>query len=39
VKINLKVFWLGMLIHTVGFCLKAVGEWNPTPGNGMGLPV
>ena len=34
-KINLKVFWIGILIYAVSFCLKAVGEWDPTPSNGM----
>jgi hypothetical protein len=34
-KIELKVFWIGILIYTISFCLKAVGEWDPTPGNGM----
>jgi hypothetical protein len=35
-KTNLRVFWIGILIYTVSFCLKAVGEWNPISGNGMG---
>jgi len=35
-KTNLKVFWIGILIYAASFCLKAVGEWNPIQGNGMG---
>ena len=35
-KTNLKVFWIGILIYAVSFCLKAVGETNPISGNGVG---